>query len=239
MSSSQQTPTSHNRQDSRLYSDRGDTTACSVGAFAGSGLHGGNQWFTATQALVRTLMAVVVAVGLLVDANPVFAAPPIKVSFEAGEAGTQKLVHAQTAFPAQEAAVYRVFEQIAIYPMLHDWIRKTTALGADGASAEFLVEFDFPWPVGRQWSRVEVRDSGDTIVWRQVEGSIRANHGRISFAASGDGVRIDYLAAIDIGLPELVTQGYKAQFVREFLTAACEQATAATPAGALALADAH
>ena len=49
-------------------------------------------------------------------------------------------------------------------------------------------------------------------------------------------VHIDYRAAIDIGLPELWTQSYKEKFVREFLTAACEQAeTTASPA-ALALA---
>lgn len=238
MSSNLQTPARHTRHAGRVFSDKYDTTVCAATASAGRLHHGGCR-FTATQTLLHMLLSMVLAAGLLVISITVFAAPPITVSFEASEADMQKLVHAEAVFPAREAAVYRVFDRIATYPMLHDWIRKTTPLDAGEDSAEFRVEFDFPWPVGRQWSRVEVRHSGDTIVWRQVEGSIRANHGRISFTASGDQVRIDYLAAIDIGLPELVTQGYKAQFVREFLTAACEQAAAATPARALALADAQ
>ena len=91
------------------------------------------------------------------------------------------------------------------------------------------MKFAFPWPVGRQWSQVEVRHSGNTIFWRQVDGSLKANHGRISFTTVDSEVHIDYRAAIDIGLPELWTQPYKEKFIREFLTAACQQAETTVP----------
>jgi uncharacterized membrane protein len=193
---------------------------------------------TGVFAWLPVLMSLLLMAGLSVTAGTAFAEPSIRISFERSSADTQKLVHAEAVFPARQDAVYRVFEQIPAYPLLHDWIRKTTPVSAGEGSQTFRVEFKFPWPVGRQWSRVEVQQQGDTIIWRQVDGSIVANHGRISFTTVGDEVRVDYLAAIDIGLPEVVTQGYKARFVREFLTAACEQAATPTTAQALLLADA-
>lgn len=167
---------------------------------------------------------------------PVYAGPQIEVSFETGAADTQKLVHAQAEFQAGRSIVYSIFDRISSYPMLHHWIRKTTRVSETADSEEFLVEFAFPWPVGRQWSRVAVRHNGNAILWEQVDGSLKANHGRIDFTPAGTNVRIDYLAAIDIGLPERLTQSYKAMFVREFLTAAYEQARVISSSPTLALA---
>ena len=192
---------------------------------------------TAAKALAHMVRLAAVAIVLNCHGTPVFAGPQIEISFEVGAADNQKLVHAQALFTARRSVVYDIFDGITTYPMLHEWIRKTTLVGTGKDSQEFLVEFAFPWPVGRQWSRVEVRHSGNTmILWKQVEGSLKANDGRISFTSSDSEVHIDYRAAIDVGLPELWTQTYKEKFIREFLTAAYEQATATASPAAFVLA---
>ena len=187
-------------------------------------------------ALAHILLPVVLAAGLLFPGPPVFAAPRIEIRFEADSAGSQKLIHAQAVFAAPRPVVYNIFNCITTYPMLHDWIRETTLVSEGHDSQEFLVKFSFPWPVGSQWSRVEVRHDGNTIYWRQVDGSLKANHGRISFTTADSTVHIDYHAAIDVGLPELWTRSYKEKFIREFLTAASNQAetTVSTPEMVLA-----
>jgi uncharacterized membrane protein len=189
------------------------------------------------KARLPILLLVVLVAGLLCPGQAVFAGPQIEVRFEAAATDSQKLIHAQAVFDAPRPVVYNIFNRITAYPMLHDWIRKTTLVDEGSERQEFLVEFEFPWPVGRQWSRVEVRHSGNMIIWRQVEGSLEANHGRISFTTTDDSkVNIDYRAAIDIGLPELWTQSYKEKFIKEFLTAAYTQTetTASPPALVLA-----
>lgn len=127
-------------------------------------------------------------------------------------------------FPASVPVTYAIFDAIAAYPRLHDWIPKTTLVSCSEGVQEFLVQFSFPWPVGRQWSRVEVHRNGGAISWKQLEGSLKANNGQISFEAVGDQVRVDYPAAIDVGLPDALTRSYKKQFIAEFLTAAAVQA---------------
>jgi uncharacterized membrane protein len=191
---------------------------------------------TAVNALTHILRLAVLAAGLICHGPSVFAESRIEVGFEADAADSQKLIHAKAEFAVPRPVVYDVFNRVTSYPMLHDWIRETTLVSADEDSQEFMVEFAFPWPVGRQWSRVEVQHSGNSIFWRQLEGSLKANHGRISFTTEDSMVHIDYRAAIDIGLPELLTQSYKEKFVREFLTAAYEQARIADSPPALALA---
>jgi len=185
--------------------------------------------------LTHILLIVVTTAGLFSHASPVIAGPRIEVSFEPDTAGNQKLIHAQAEFAAQWTNVYNTFECITTYPMLHDWIRKTTLVNTGKDSREYLVEFTFPWPVGSQWSRVEVTFSGNTIFWKQLEGSLQANHGRIRFTSTGSEVHIDYRAAMDIGLPEIWTKSYKVKFVREFLTAAYEHSKAAEMPSALML----
>jgi len=173
---------------------------------------------------------------LICLAGSVFAEPRIEVTFEADATDSQKLIHAQAVFPASQSTVYNVFNSITTYPRLHDWIRETTLVSAGKDSQEFLVKFAFPWPVGRQWSRVEVRHSGNTIFWTQLEGTLEANHGRISLTSADSHVHIDYRAAIDIGLPESWTQSYKEKFIREFLSAAYHQAETSSSTPALFLA---
>jgi len=188
------------------------------------------------KALIPVLRIVVFAAGLICLAGSVFAEPRIEVTFEADATDSQKLIHAQAVFPASQSTVYNIFNSITTYPKLHDWIRETTLVSAGKESQEFLVKFAFPWPVGRQWSRVEVRHSGNTILWTQLEGTLEANHGRISLTSADSQVHIDYRAAIDIGLPESWTRSYKEKFIREFLSAACHQAETSTSTPALFLA---
>jgi uncharacterized membrane protein len=185
----------------------------------------------AVNELTHILLLVVLVAGMLCSGQSVFAGPQIEVRFEADATDSQKLIHAQAVFDAPGPVVYNIFNRITTYPMLHDWIRETTLVNEGSERQEFLVVFEFPWPVGRKWSRVEVHHSGNTIFWRQVEGSLKTNHGRISFTTTDDSkVNIDYRAAIDIGLPELLTQSYKEKFIREFLTAAYTQTgTTASP----------
>lgn len=148
------------------------------------------------------------------------AAPPVDIAFETNADYDGKLVRAQTVFPAAGGAVYSVFDSIMHYPQLHDWIRETVHLATNGDTREFLVQFRFPWPVGAQWSRVEVRRNHNEIVWKQLDGSLVANHGSIRFESSGGNVSIDYRAAIDVDLPELWTRAFKKKFITEFLGAA-------------------
>jgi len=187
---------------------------------------------TVVEPLAYLLRLCALAAVLNFLAAPVFAGPRIDISFEAdGATDSQKLVHARALFAAQWPVVYDVFNCITDYPMLHEWIRESTLVSSSGEGQEFLVEFKFPWPVGSQWSRVAVTRNGKTISWKQVSGTLKANHGRIRFTSADNEVQIDYRAAIDIGLPELWTRSYKEKFIREFLTAAYEQtrSTAASP----------
>jgi len=188
------------------------------------------------KALKSILRIVVFDAGLICLAGSVFAEPSIEVTFEADATDSQKLIHAQAVFDAPRTVVYNIFNRITTYPMLHDWVRETTQVSEDHDNQVFLVKFSFPWPVGSQWSRVEVRHRGNTIFWKQVDGSLEANHGRISFTTVDSKVHIDYQAAIDVGLPELWTRSYKEKFIREFLTAAYNQAETAISTPALVLA---
>lgn len=151
------------------------------------------------------------------------AEPRIDISFESSPAGDRKLLRAYAVFPGSYSVVFNVFKAISAYPSLHQWIENTTVVSKSGKRHEFNVEFKFPWPVGQRWSRVGVRFDGNTIFWVQLEGNLEANSGSISFLSRDNKVLIDYRAAIDIGLPDLLTQSYKKKFVREFLQAACER----------------
>ena len=188
------------------------------------------------KALISILRIVVFVAGLICLAESVFAEPRIEVTFEADATDSQKLIHAQAVFAVPQQVIYNIFNCITTYPMLHDWVRETTLIREDHDSQKFLVKFSFPWPVGSQWSRVEVRHGGNTIFWRQVDGSLKTNHGRISFTTVDSKVHLDYHAAIDVGLPELLTRSYKEKFIREFLTAAYHQAETAVSTPALVLA---
>ncbi len=179
-------------------------------------------------AVDRVVLLALFVVSMAFPGTVLRAAPQIDVSFETDSAVTQKLVRARAEFPAERSTVYAIFNGVTAYPRLHDWIRETTLVSTGRNAREYLVKFAFPWPAGSQWSRVEVQHKGNAIYWKQVDGSLRANHGRISIETVNGRVHIDYLAAIDIGLPELWTQSYKKKFVTEFLSAVCDRAEKAS-----------
>jgi hypothetical protein len=172
-------------------------------------------------ALVATLLASAT--------RPALAEAEIEVSFEADAGSRQALVRAEALFPVRSASVKQVFASITAYPELHDWIRDTRLISTSANTEEFRVDFRFPWPVGKQWSRVEVRRHGDdAIEWRQIDGSLKANRGRIVLTSRDGKAHVDYQAAIDVGLPEAVSRHHKKKFVAEFLGAVYERANAYT-----------
>jgi uncharacterized membrane protein len=185
---------------------------------------------------MKQLLRVALVAGLVCLAAVAGATPRIEISFEADTSADQKLVHARAEFSADASVTRAIFSAISAYPQLHHWIRESNLVGHRGEFKVYVVRFRFPWPVGEQWSRLEVLERDNSISWRQIEGTLKANHGRISFHKVRNRVRIDYSAAIDVGLPELWTRAYKKQFIRDFMTAASElaesgnsQASIATP----------
>lgn len=187
--------------------------------------------------LRRLLWLAALGAALGCSVQGALAGPDIDISFEGPDANGQRVIHARALFPVAGAEVQRVFEAIGDYPSLHDWIDSARLVASDAHSEQFLVEFRFPWPVGRQWSRVEVRRQGEhAIEWHQVEGSLKANHGRIAFASRGADAHIDYRAVIDVGLPEPLSRPYKKRFVSEFLDAVHLQASTAGTLTGVALA---
>ena len=84
---------------------------------------------------------------------------------------------------------------------------------------------------------MEVRRHDDSAIeWHQVEGSLKANRGRITFATRGGAAHIDYRAVIDVGFPDALTRPYKERFVSEFLSAVYQQARSSGTPTSIALA---
>ncbi len=170
-------------------------------------------------------------------AQTAHAGPNIEVNFETDSGSSQKLIHAEALFPARRAVIHDIFTAITEYPALHEWIVATQLVQDNAESQEVLVEFRFPWPVGREWSRVEVRHLGQhAIHWHQIEGSLKANRGEIRFTTLDGRAHIVYRAVIDVGLPDAWTRHYKQKFVAEFLGAVADRATASSTTRALTLA---
>lgn len=187
--------------------------------------------------LGRLLSLLAVAASLSGTVRPVLAEPDIEISFERDGTSAHSLIRAEALFPAPGADIQRVFAAISAYPELHDWIRATQLVRKTTQGEEFMVEFEFPWPVGKQWSRVEVRRRGSTTIeWHQIEGSLKANQGRIAFSTRSGAAHIDYRAVIDVGFPDALTRPYKKRFVSEFLGAVYQQARTSGTAKAIALA---
>ncbi len=160
------------------------------------------------------------------EASPL-SEPEIVIGFENDSSSGDEFISAETSFQARRAAIWNAFAAITEYPNLHEWIGEARFIGyTDDDSQEFLIEFEFPWPVGTRWSRVEVtREHGSEISWRQIEGNLNANEGRISFSSAGDQAHIRYRAIIGVGVPAMFARPYKEKFVREFLTAIKERVT--------------
>jgi uncharacterized membrane protein len=179
-------------------------------------------------------LAILLSIALLAAATA-RAEPRIDIGFETDGAHEAEFVRARTVFRADPEVVCAIFSHIAGYPALHDWVRETVLVKSSGDTREYIVKFRFPWPVGAQWSRIEVHNGRNTITWKQLEGSLAANHGRLRFETGDDQVRVDYRAAINVGMPDLWTRSYRKQFVTEFLNAVRER-TAGTGQTAVKLA---
>ena len=160
------------------------------------------------------------AVVLVFIAGSTLAAPQIDIEFEIDQTTGQEWINAKANYHARHAQAYEVFNAIADYPELHRWIRNTKARNeANGDHQEYLIEFAFPWPVGKQWSRVQIKKSNSVISWNQTEGSLKFNRGTVTIAEHGGQAHVDYRAILDVGYPDAFTRGYKERFVTEFLVA--------------------
>lgn len=153
--------------------------------------------------------------------------PEVVIGFENDSSLGDEFISAEASFQARRAAIWNAFAAITEYPNLHEWIGDARFVGnTKDDSQEFLIEFEFPWPVGARWSRVEVtREHGSEISWRQIDGDLNANEGRISFSSVGDQAQIHYRAIIGVGVPAMFARPYKKKFVREFLNAIKERVT--------------
>lgn len=160
------------------------------------------------------------AVVLVFTTGSTLAAPPIDIEFETDQTTGQEWIHAKANFHAKEQQAYEVFNAIVDYPELHNWIHNAKAEGEENNDhQEFLIEFNFPWPVGKQWSRVKIQKNNSILSWKQTEGSLDMNRGRITIAEYEGQAHVDYRAILDVGYPDAFTRGYKEQFVTEFLAA--------------------
>ena len=164
---------------------------------------------------------------LLVACNVVLAEQAIKIRFAKDSTSGQETLNAHTVFDHHGTALRSVLLSFQGYAELHPWITGATLTSPTaGGNSEFLIQFKFPWPIGQRWSRVEVStDYQNSINWHQVEGTMKANAGQLKFVASGQGIRVDYSAVINAGLPNALTRGFKKRFVREFIDAAHTRAT--------------
>lgn len=154
--------------------------------------------------------------------------PEIAIDFESDSRSGDEFISAETGFHVRRAAIWNAFAAITEYPHLHGWIREARFIGyIDDDTQEFLIEFDFPWPIGARWSRVAIAwELGSEISWRQIDGSLDANEGRISFSSENDTAHVHYRAIINVGVPAFFTRPYKKKFVCEFLSAINERVTA-------------
>lgn len=170
--------------------------------------------------LGNTLGGIALVTGLFLSTQAM-AEPEIAIDFESDAQSGEEFVRAETGFRARRAAIWNAFAAITEYPNLHEWIREARFVGYhDDDTQEFLIEFEFPWPIGKRWSRVAVTSSGSQeISWRQIDGDLDANEGRISFSGEGEQARIHYRAVISVGVPAVFARPYKKQFVCEFLNA--------------------
>ena len=162
------------------------------------------------------------ALVLLAACNVALAEQPVKIHFVRDRVSGHEVLKAQTDFECHGAALRRVLFSFHLYANLHPWITETTTVSPPvNGTSEVLIRFKFPWPVGERWSRIEVHmRNQDSIVWRQIEGTMNANEGQLRFDVNGQSTHVDYSATISIGLPDAWTRGFKKQFVAEFIDAA-------------------
>lgn len=148
------------------------------------------------------------------------ASPHIDIEFETDQSTGQEWIHAKANCDVKKQQAYDVFNAIIDYPAFHHWIQNAEAVSVEKfVIEEFLIEFDLPWPVGEQWSRVQIQRNNSVISWRQIEGSLNANSGSVTIIEDKNLAHVDYRAILDLGYPDAFTREYKEQFVSEFLVA--------------------
>ncbi len=175
--------------------------------------------------VIHLLRYLLPGVALVCIAGPSVAAPQIFIEFQQEPGSGKEWIHAKANCHTTEPQLNEVINTVVKYPALHSWIRDTKFENetSDGGQ-QFLIEFRFPWPVGKRWSRVEVKREGDSVIsWVQLEGTLNMNQGRIVITEHEQQAHIDYRAVIDVGYPNVVTRSYKKQFVMEFLGAIYDQ----------------
>ena len=157
----------------------------------------------------------------IITTDLIAATPDIDIKFEEETGINSEWIHAKANCHTTGEQLYEVVDAVINYPELHSWIRDTKIENNNAnISQKILMEFTFPWPVGEQWSRIEVtKKNKSTITWRQLEGSLIMNRGRVVIVEHDQQAYIDYRANIDVGYANVLTRDYKEAFVVEFLKA--------------------
>ena len=161
------------------------------------------------------------------------ASQPIEVNITNDDRSGLDIIQAQTAFDNHGTALRRILLAISGYADLHPWIVSSTLIGSgDQEGQEFLIEYDFPWPVCRRWSRIRVhKEDENTISWHQIAGNMQKNEGQLRFSSSShQSINVSMSAIIGIGLPEILIREFKKQFVKDFIVTAYDQAVTSTHA---------
>ena len=181
---------------------------------------------------MRTLSLLSLLVCLISPVGQAGTTPRVEVDFDSDGPSGQELIHARAEFHSHGSETWEALAAITGYPEHHPWITDARLVRqTNDRQQEFLIEFSFPWPVGRRWSRIEVQKDGPRkLAWRQLAGSLQSNQGQLSFFSAGGQVRIDYRASIDLGLPDALTRHYRKKFVLEFIGAIYDRVSAAQPA---------
>jgi len=178
------------------------------------------------------LMLFHAVLALLVVCNVALADQDIEIRFVRDATSGQEVLKAQTAFESHGSALRNVLLNFHGYADLHPWITEATVVAHPiNGRAEFIIRFKFPWPIGKRWSHIEVSRDNNAIIWRQIEGTMKANRGQLVFVSNGQSTRIDYSATIGVGFPDAWTRGFKKQFVTEFIDAAYARATKTNTTG--------
>ena len=175
---------------------------------------------------VMLLATMLLGIGPLAPLAAQAAGPKIDISFEQGGSPGEQIIHVETDFGVVGNAACKVLCVFSDYATLHPWIVESQleSVEPDGTQVVYFV-IDLPWPVGRQWSRLEVERFGDrTMAWQQIEGSFKQNHGTVVLRPEGGHTHLSYWAVIDVGVPAFAARPFQEQFVREFLQAVYDKA---------------
>lgn len=143
----------------------------------------------------------------------------IDITIEKGVTTGYDHIHAIGDFRGRESAFREVMMHVPEYARLHEWIDKVTLINVNENDKQaFMIEFVFPWPVGRKWSHIQVETNSDNMIsWRQIDGSFKKNEGYMSYTATDISLKIDYSAKVDLGYSPRMVRPYIEQFVTDFI----------------------